>query len=531
MMNRLTQTFALLCCLSPVWMHAQTTFYVNMECAPAFEEVFVTGPWCDWCGNYGDNALSDEDGDGIYSVSIEGLEELVEYKYAIDGLTDQEWLVDNVYTEGDCDFPTDGYTYANRVVEANNTAFDTYGSCDGECDESATITFQVNMSDYEGIFESVFMFISNYDDGALLLSDPPGGYPEIAILMTETAENIFSVDLELSLGTTLYYTYITNPGGDYEGEYLYENQEACDATYYGDRTVVANGDTILPAYCWGTCEICEPGCTDPLAFNFDPEAFEDDGSCLGAIGPNCQLGELAWEYLTSLVILPSDTSQMVFGIPDTLGQMAIALPGLIQEPGTGTTFAAMAFNPTGQEGLPEGLALLALPDSISSYEIACFVVAGTPLEVGEFELSLVGDLTISLFGQPYVIQDVVVNHPIAVLANPNPIPGCTYPWAVNYLSYANQDDGSCQLAGCTDPASCNHRPLAEVDDGSCTYDCLGCIYPDATNYEASATRDDGSCEFDLLVLTCAEDLDGSGSVGSGDLLMLLAAYGQECTNP
>ena len=47
---------------------AQTTFYVNMECAPSFDEVFVTGPWCGWCGNYGDNALYDEDGDGIYNV-------------------------------------------------------------------------------------------------------------------------------------------------------------------------------------------------------------------------------------------------------------------------------------------------------------------------------------------------------------------------------------------------------------------------------------------------------------------------------
>ena len=72
--------------------------YVNMECAPSFDEVFVTGPWCGWCGNYGDNALYDEDGDGICSVAIDGLEDLVEYKYAIDGFANQEWLVDNVYT-------------------------------------------------------------------------------------------------------------------------------------------------------------------------------------------------------------------------------------------------------------------------------------------------------------------------------------------------------------------------------------------------------------------------------------------------
>ena len=529
MMNRLTQTYALLCCLSPVWMQAQTTFYVNMECAPSFDEVFVTGPWCGWCGNYGDNALYDEDGDGIYSVAIEGLEGLVEYKYAIDYFAEQEWLVDNVYTEGDCDFVTDEHSYANRIVEANDTAFDTYGSCDSECDESATITFQVNMSNYEGTIDSVSLFISWYNDGAVLLSDGTIGYYETGVGMTETASNIFSVDLELSLGTTLYYSYITNQW-DYEGEYFYGNQETCDALYYENRTVVANGDTILPVVCWGSCSACQPGCTDPLAFNFDPGVDYDDGTCQ-TLGPNCQLGDMVWETLESLSILPSAGSQMVFGVSDTLDQMAIALPSFIDEPGSGTTFATMAFNPSSHEGLPPGLELLALPDSIPSNESACLVVAGTPLEMGEFELSIVGDLTISLFGQPYVIQDVAVNHMIEVLSNPNPIPGCTYSWGINFLSYATLDDGSCQLAGCTDPASCNHQPLAEIDDGSCTYDCLGCIYPDASNYSVDATRDDGSCEFDFSSLICAEDLDGSGNVGSGDLLMLLAAYGEECLNP
>ena len=45
---------------------------------------------------------------------------------------------------------------------------------------------------------------------------------------------------------------------------------------------------------------------------------------------------------------------MVFGVPDTLDEMAIALPSFIDEPSSGTTFATMAFNPSSHEGLPPG---------------------------------------------------------------------------------------------------------------------------------------------------------------------------------
>ena len=54
-----------------------TTFNVDMSCVDAvglmvdnLSEVFVTGPWCGWCAADGYNVLTDEDGDGIYSVEV-----------------------------------------------------------------------------------------------------------------------------------------------------------------------------------------------------------------------------------------------------------------------------------------------------------------------------------------------------------------------------------------------------------------------------------------------------------------------------
>ena len=45
--------------------------------------------------------------------------------------------------------------------------------------------------------------------------------------------------------------------------------------------------------------------------------------------------------------------------------------------------------------------------------------------------------------------------------------GCTDSSADNYQSYYNVDDGSCQFSGCTDSTATNYDASANVDDGSC----------------------------------------------------------------
>jgi 1,4-alpha-glucan branching enzyme len=64
---------------------AQTTFNVDMTCAPESDNVFVTGPFCGWCSNEDFNTMTDDDGDGVHTVVLEDLTGTVEYKYAING--------------------------------------------------------------------------------------------------------------------------------------------------------------------------------------------------------------------------------------------------------------------------------------------------------------------------------------------------------------------------------------------------------------------------------------------------------------
>ena len=112
------------------------------------------------------------------------------------------------------------------------------------------------------------------------------------------------------------------------------------------------------------------------------------------------------------------------------------------------------------------------------------------------------------------------------------IPGCTDPAAINHLPEATDDNGSCTYSGCTDVTADNYNPAASIEDGTCAYTCTGltgCTYPSATNYDPDADCDNGACEFVLTVDDgCMFDIDGSGYIGSADLLIFLQYFEFNC---
>ena len=116
----------------------EVSFNVEMTCeAPiAFDVVFITGPFCNWCDE--GFPLSDDDGDGVWSGTYEFPAGALEYKYMVDGFADQEDLVADVQIgDGACAPVTDGSTYANRqlIVDADITRHELYGRCSA-CQES-----------------------------------------------------------------------------------------------------------------------------------------------------------------------------------------------------------------------------------------------------------------------------------------------------------------------------------------------------------------------------------------------------------
>ena len=178
------------------------------------------------------------------------------------------------------------------------------------------------------------------------------------------------------------------------------------------------------------------------------------------------------------------------------------MPELVVEPASGTSFAVEEWSNLTMSNMPSGLQLENMPSLMTGGEQVCVSYSGIPSEVGLYPVSVSGELTISLFGNPYVVGLYEVFGTIEVLPNPNPIAGCTYGNAANYLMYANVDDGSCVFAGCTEVDADNYQPLATVDDGTCVF---------------------GGCEA-----LCPADINGDGSVNTNDLLGLLSYFGLPC---
>lgn len=247
---------------------------------------------------------------------------------------------------------------------------------------------------------------------------------------------------------------------------------------------------------------CIAGCTDPASPEFNPEATWDDGSCVNNLG----CGDIGTDAFDNQALgLYPEASNLMVGISDSL-ELALNVPATIEEEGTGNVFGVHSFVPSGfgSTNIP-GMALPDLPGAVSVGQQACLTLDGTPTQAGEYDVVLVGELFLSVFGTAFSAGTYTLDHPVVVDPNPNPISGCTYSGSSNFNPLANVDDGGCLFEGCTDPEADNHHPLFNVDDGSCVYGGLG--------------PGDG---------LCPADLNGDDLVGVGDLLILLGEFGIVC---
>jgi hypothetical protein len=106
----------------------------------------------------------------------------------------------------------------------------------------------------------------------------------------------------------------------------------------------------------------------------------------------------------------------------------------------------------------------------------------------------------------------------------------TYAEQLGLFGAWNNDEGNTEadVLGCTYLFACNFNNEATVDDGSCEIEsCAGCTWPNADNYNPDALFDDGSCTGGG-VLACPSDINQDGMVNTGDLLIFLGAFGEEC---
>lgn len=355
----------------------------------------------------------------------------------------------------------------------------------------------------------------------------------------------------------------------------------CDGVTYAN-SCVAQTTAGVTTWTLGECGAAILGCLSMDACNYNPEATEDDGSCL-FIGFPCDDGDpTTVDFVADDCACQGEIEGCTnldacnFNPIATLDDFSCVGVGGSCDDGNENTVDDFYT----VDCVCSGLLLGCLDAAACNYDInagaedgSCFYV-GDPCD--DSNLGTDNDL---------VGQDCLC------VGEPNgQTPGCTAIEACNYNATANIDDGSCilpgepcdddnaatgfdmlgadcvcagMLLGCTEPLACNYNELALLDDASCllpgdlcddnnaltmndmlNVDCVcmgeaivvdGCTDMTACNYDASATLDNGSCFFigdpcDDELSQTTNDMIQADCMCTGEVVMILGCTAADACN-
>ena len=269
------------------------TFRVDMNNFDGdFGVVNINGSFNGWCG--GCNPMSDDNADGVYEVTLTLEEGTIEYKFTLDGWSQQE----DFQPGGSCTTTIDGFTNRSLTIEADtDLAAVCYNSCDAcesapGCTDSGAVnydsaaqnddgsclyavTFQVDMSQ-RGLADGDIVYTNGTYNGWCGGCNP----------MTDAGDGLWTGTFNLPAGDQ-EYKFTINAWSDQES---FDGSESCttDPAEYVNRVTNVSAATTLPAVCWNSCEACPPvaGCMDSGACNYNADAEVDDASCTYPAHPN-----------------------------------------------------------------------------------------------------------------------------------------------------------------------------------------------------------------------------------------------------
>ena len=318
----------------------------------------------------------------------------------------------------------------------------------------------------------------------------------------------------------------------------------------GSNNYITNGVNIISLltisntiYCVNDADgdgICDEnesaGCTDSSAFNYNPEAQVDDGSCievvLGCTDENADnynslantdngtcsvagcMNELAQNYNQLATtddgscIIDGCTDSLAFNYnPDATANDDSCLDAIDLNYDTIPTSNAINYN------ILANSISLNLGDTQISTEgdvVGAFQILNGELVCVGYNPWEEGDIAISLWLDDPVTVEVdgyVSNEPIYWMANQNST-GMNYLLEVSVNEFniiTDIDVNESVTLGCTDESAFNYTDGA-IEDGSCEAIVEGCIDENACGYNASANTDDGSC-YTLTVEISISDIN------------------------
>ena len=398
-------------------------------------------------------ALADDDADGIWSATISVLEGTSGNYIFLNSPNDGgDWGAKENLEGLECSDPAN---YNDRIlapVLAPTTISTCFGQCstDGSCaapPASYDVTFQVDMSQYEGTFGTVNLNgnFAGWCGGCIAMGD-------------DNADGIYDVTVELSAGQIEYK--FTLDGWTTQEEFA--GGESCTLTSgpFTNRVYEVTEDVMLDAVCWNSCDACPEdvlGCTDAAACNYNADATLDDGSCeaaddLTGCGDTCLDGGVLYEFNISDVY--SDGMCCAYGE----GSYSIVVDGEVIA--TGGDFGASA------------------TERFCAPAEAC-------VQIVMVADNYPSEQSWSVTADGVEVLGAGLNGATATYFLGGCLPGCTDEAACNYDDSANVDDDSCleldacgecggsgvdtdgdgvcdaeEIAGCQDEAACNYNPAA-----------------------------------------------------------------------
>ena len=261
-----------------------------MNCAGvAFSTVHLTGMYISisinpiW-GWTTDIVMTDDNGDGIYSVTIDGLSGDVEYKYMVDYWANQENLVDDMQNGATCAPVTDYAGFANRLVAAGSDINDTYGIC-GSCEDVPEPPV-AGASPYCGT--QTYHFMNEAEVPSSIFISVGNNGPNSIMIQVESAMVILLMILSsivLLVDTRWNYEFCccafsNTMTWDSDVNTVDINVLWSKASFGGNWQWSQSNVTLNVNDTW---DISTPtivsGCIDASAINYNSEANTDDGSC------------------------------------------------------------------------------------------------------------------------------------------------------------------------------------------------------------------------------------------------------------
>ena len=427
------------------------------------------------------------------------------------------------------------------VVASNDTLYsDTYSYSwsDGQTGDTATALSS-------GLY-SCIVTGSTYgcvDTIEVLLTDPsPISVSSLIVDASSSTNSDGSVDLTVSGGTPCLpdssYSFLWSTGDTTEDvSGLMTGPISCTITDCNGCVYSWNGFVYIGVV---------SGCTDPLAFNFDPTANTDDSSCVytGCLDslalnydPIASIDDSSCVYPHANLFFSEyaegSSNNKYFEVynptTDTVDLSLYAYPNVGNAPSTPGVYEYWNDFDAGAVILPNDVYVVAHPSADATI-LAEADETFTYLSNGDDGFGLVyGDQTSyqvidwlgdwngdpgsgwEVAGVPNATKDHTLVRKCYVTSgdtswtNAAGTDSLNSQWLVypqNTWTYLGSHTSPCNgVLGCTDSTALNYDSLATIDDGSCLYPVYGCTDSTALNYDSLAIIDDGSCYYDIFGCT------------------------------